>query len=78
MFSASPETIRCAGPRVQTEFDDVCFSLADWERVHAVMAWPLVLDRRNLLKGQVLKSLGFEYESFGRPDPAEETLPSVA
>jgi UDP-glucose 6-dehydrogenase len=32
--------------------DDVCFSSADWERVHAVMARPLVLDGRNLLKGR--------------------------
>jgi hypothetical protein len=42
------------------------------------MARPLVLDGRNLLDGEALKSLGFEYDSFGRPDLAEQTLPSVA
>ena len=40
----------------------------DWERVHRIMARPLVLDGRNLLGAARMKSLGFEYYSFGRPD----------
>jgi UDPglucose 6-dehydrogenase len=40
----------------------------DWEHVHRIMARPLVLDGRNLLGPARMKSLGFEYHSFGRPD----------
>jgi UDPglucose 6-dehydrogenase len=61
---------------IATEWAD--FRVLDWEKVHATMARPLVLDGRNLLDGEALKSLGFEYDSFGRPDLAEETLRSVA
>ncbi|MGH9709120.1 MAG: hypothetical protein ACRD37_01050 [Candidatus Acidiferrales bacterium] len=32
------------------------------------MARPLVMDGRNLLSAQEMKSLGFEYHSIGRPD----------
>jgi len=44
------------------------FRELDWERVHRIMARPLVLDGRNLLEAARMKSLGFEYHSFGRPD----------
>jgi hypothetical protein len=42
------------------------------------MARPLVIDGRNLLQGEVMKSFGFEYDSFGRPDLAKEMVRSVA
>jgi UDPglucose 6-dehydrogenase len=61
---------------IATEWAD--FRNLDWEKVHATMARPLVLDGRNLLQGEVMKSLGFEYGFFGRPDLAEETLSSIA
>ena len=56
---------------IATEWAD--FRDLDWEKVHATMARQLVLDGRNLLQGEAMKSLGFEYVSFGRPDLAAET-----
>jgi hypothetical protein len=42
------------------------------------MARPLVLDGRNLLNGQKLRALGFEYDSFGRPDLLVERMSLAA
>jgi UDPglucose 6-dehydrogenase len=44
------------------------FRALDWQRVHSLMARPLLLDGRNLLDPAAVKSLGFEYYSIGRPD----------
>ena len=44
---------------------DRCY---DWKRVHKEMARPLIIDGRNMLRPAEMRDLGFEYESFGRPD----------
>lgn len=44
------------------------FRQLDWERIAHLMARPLVLDARNLLDPRIMKQLGFEYHSFGRPE----------
>ncbi len=41
----------------------------DWQRIRDLMARPLILDAQNLLSPSLMKSLGFEYQSVGRPDP---------
>jgi len=51
---------------IATEWDE--FRKLDWPRVRDVMARPLIIDGRNLLSPREMKSLGFEYRSFGRPD----------
>src|SRR5262245_24627131 len=51
---------------ITTEWEEC--RLLDWERIHDVMARPLVLDARNLLDPARMKALGFEYHAFGRPD----------
>ncbi|MGA8367724.1 MAG: UDP-glucose dehydrogenase family protein [Candidatus Acidiferrales bacterium] len=51
---------------IATEWDE--FRKLDWERIRDAMVQPLVLDGRNFLSPQKMKSLGFEYHSFGRPD----------
>jgi UDPglucose 6-dehydrogenase len=51
---------------IATEWDE--FRKLDWERVRDSMARPLILDGRNLLVPAEMKSRGFEYRSFGRPD----------
>ena len=51
---------------VVTEWDE--FRKLDWRRVRDAMARPLILDGRNLLSSREMKTLGFEYQSFGRPD----------
>lgn len=51
---------------IVTEWEE--FRKLDWNRIHKGMARPLVLDGRNLLSAQEMKSLGFEYHSVGRPD----------
>ncbi len=51
---------------IVTEWEE--FRELDWERIHRLMARPLVLDGRNLLDPARMKSLRFEYHSFGRPD----------
>jgi UDPglucose 6-dehydrogenase len=51
---------------IATEWPE--FVELDWERIRDSMARPLVLDGRNLLVPTKIRSLGFEYESVGRPD----------
>ena len=50
---------------IATEWDE--FRKLDWERIREVMARPLILDGRNLLLPKEMKTLGFEYQCFGRP-----------
>ena len=52
---------------VLTEWEQ--FRRLDWKRVHKEMARPLVIDARNMLRPAAMRELGFEYLSFGRPDP---------
>ncbi len=52
------------------------FKQLDWSRVRDEMARPLVLDARNMLRPAEMESLGFEYMSFGRPQPAPVPLAS--
>ena len=49
-----------------TDWDE--YRALDWNRVHAEMARPLVLDARNMLSPETMKNIGFEYYSFGRLD----------
>ena len=51
---------------IATEWDE--FRKLDWERIREAMARPLIVDGRNLLSPREMKSQGFEYRSFGRPD----------
>jgi UDPglucose 6-dehydrogenase len=51
---------------IATEWEE--FRKLDWPRVRDVMARPLIIDGRNLLSPSEIRSLGFEYRSFGRPD----------
>jgi UDPglucose 6-dehydrogenase len=51
---------------VLTEWEQ--FRRLDWKRVRKEMARALVIDARNMLRPATMKELGFEYESFGRPD----------
>ena len=44
------------------------FRELDWERISHLMARPLIIDGRNLLDPQTMRNLGFEYDSFGRPE----------
>ncbi len=52
---------------VLTEWEQ--FRRLDWKRIRQEMARPLVVDGRNMLRPAEMKALGFEYMSFGRPDP---------
>jgi UDPglucose 6-dehydrogenase len=47
-----------------TEWDE--FRWADFDRVHAVMAVPALLDARNLLDPVALRRRGFTYHGVGR------------
>jgi UDPglucose 6-dehydrogenase len=51
---------------IATEWDE--FRKLDWDRVRDAMARPLILDGRNLLSPRDMKSHGFEYHCFGRPE----------
>ncbi len=50
---------------ILTEWEE--FRQLDWERIHGLMARPLVLDGRNLLEPKAMMERGFEYHSFGQP-----------
>jgi UDPglucose 6-dehydrogenase len=56
---------------IATEWPE--FRALDWEKIHALMVRPLVIDGRNLLSPGEMRLLGFEYRSFGRPDAVAET-----
>jgi UDPglucose 6-dehydrogenase len=51
---------------IATEWDE--FRKLDWDKVRDLMARPLILDGRNLLSPKEMKSRGFEYHCFGRPE----------
>lgn len=49
----------------------------DWAEVRRVMARPIVIDGRNALDGQMLKTLGYEYEGIGTQiTAADSTAPA--
>jgi UDPglucose 6-dehydrogenase len=50
---------------IATEWKE--FRDLDWKKVRDSMGRPLIIDGRNLLSPKEMKSLGFEYLSFGRP-----------
>jgi len=56
---------------VLTEWEQ--FRRLDWKRVGSLMARPLVVDGRNMLRPAEMKALGFEYMSFGRPEMSVAT-----
>jgi UDPglucose 6-dehydrogenase len=45
------------------------FRRLDWKRIRREMARALIVDARNMLCPAEMKALGFEYFSFGRPEP---------
>ena len=60
-----------------TEWNE--FRRPDFDEMEEVMTGKVIFDGRNIYKPAELRSLGFHYESIGRPsspvlDPAEETL----
>jgi len=69
-YSADPyEVARGADALlILTEWEQ--FRRLDWKRIRSEMARALVIDARNMLRPADMKALGFEYLSFGRPDPA--------
>lgn len=73
-YSADPyEVARGADALlILTEWDQ--FRRLDWKRIRSEMARPLVVDARNMLRPAEMKALGFEYMSFGRPDPAANAV----
>jgi UDPglucose 6-dehydrogenase len=72
-YSADPyEVARGADALlILTEWEQ--FRKLDWKRIRKEMARALVIDGRNMLNPQEMKTLGFEYVSFGRPDPIAAT-----
>ena len=54
------------------------FRRLDWKRIRSEMVRALVIDARNMLRPAEMKALGFEYLSFGRPDPVETTASNAS
>ena len=50
---------------IVTEWD--VFKRLDWQRINQSMLRPLILDGRNLLSGDEMTALGFEYQGIGKP-----------
>ena len=50
---------------IVTEWDS--FKELDWRRIKSLMQRPLVLDGRNLLNGDEMRAMGFEYQGVGTP-----------
>ena len=53
---------------ILTEWEE--FRQLDWERIHGLMARPLVVDGRNLLEPKAMMERGFEYYGFGQGEEA--------
>ena len=51
---------------IATEWSE--FKNLDWDRIQKAMLRPLILDGRNLLSPKEMRSRGFEYRCFGRPE----------
>ena len=49
---------------ITTEWPE--FAKLDWTKIRSTMVRPYLLDGRNLLKKEEMKTLGFEYEGMGR------------
>ena len=45
-----------------------CFSELDYREIRECMAYPCIVDARNLLDSVALRDLGFSYVSIGRPE----------
>jgi UDPglucose 6-dehydrogenase len=43
-----------------------CFKALDWSNIQRIMSRPLILDGRNLLDGEKMTALGFEYQGIGK------------
>jgi UDPglucose 6-dehydrogenase len=75
MKTVFPSLHYCADPHeaaenaealmIVTEWPE--FRSLDWERVKHSMLRPLILDGRNLLNGDEMAALGFEYQGVGKP-----------
>ncbi len=75
MKAVFPSLHYCADPHeaaenaealmIVTEWPE--FKNLDWERVKHSMLRPLILDGRNLLNGDEMAALGFEYQGVGKP-----------
>lgn len=48
---------------IVTEWDS--FKELDWRRMKSLMQRPLILDGRNLLNGDIMLAMGFEYQGIG-------------
>jgi UDPglucose 6-dehydrogenase len=68
IYSADPYDVARGADAllVLTEWEQ--FQKLDWKRIRDEMARPLVIDARNMLRPAMMRELGFEYMSFGRPD----------
>ena len=60
-----------------TEWNE--FRRPDFTRMQEAMSHPLIIDGRNLYDPQQMASLGFRYESIGRPsvEPVAVTRPRI-
>lgn len=55
----------CEALMIATEWPS--FKELDWQRIRESMLRPLVLDGRNLLNGDDMQAMGFEYQAVGLP-----------
>ncbi len=49
---------------IMTDWDE--FKLIDWKRMKAFLAFPIVIDTRNILNAYIMCDLGYQYASIGR------------
>jgi UDPglucose 6-dehydrogenase len=47
----------------------------DLGRLRASMAYPIVVDGRNLFDPQAMREAGFDYHPVGRPAVVRDTIP---
>jgi UDPglucose 6-dehydrogenase len=82
----APDVIYCASAYAAAEGADAVVIATEWEqfraldleRLRRVMARPVIVDLRNVYRGDEMKRANFRYVAVGRPDAECRPAPSLA
>ena len=67
-YSSSPSEVAEGADALLLVTEWEQFRALDWQRIHDLMHRPLLLDGRNFLDPTLMRHIGFEYYSVGRPE----------
>jgi len=82
----APDVVCCASAYAAAEGADAVVIATEWEqfraldleRLRRIMARPVIVDLRNVYRGDEMKRANFRYVAVGRPDAECRPVPSLA